>query len=404
MKRMKILQLCKKFPYPLKDGESVAVTFLSSAMHELGVEIDLLAMNTTKHYFDMDLLPNTFNHYENIHVVPFDNKLKIKDAFLNLFSNKSFHISRYDLPVFREKIKKLLEKKRYDIVQLETLNLSPYIETIRKYSDAKIVMRSHNVEHEIWERITENTSFGLKKMYLKLLTKRLKAYELSRMNAYDLLIAITQRDLDKFVQLGSTIPAIDGPIGLDFDQYSIPPDVEKPKKTISFIGSLDWMPNLEGLSWFIDTVWPIIQRKDPGIEFHIAGRNSPDWLKSDPTKKIVVHGEVEEARAFILAHPMMVVPLLSGSGMRVKILESMALARATISTSIGLEGIPAIDGKSVFIADEPDMFAQKVLDYFETDYEKNEIGLAARTFVKSNFDNKLIAQRILASYQKLIAS
>ena len=82
---MNILQLCKKFPYPLKDGESIAVTYLSNALHNLGCEISLLSMNTSKHYVDIAQLPSDFNHYKEIHVTPLDNSIKAFDAFKNLF-------------------------------------------------------------------------------------------------------------------------------------------------------------------------------------------------------------------------------------------------------------------------------------------------------------------------------
>ena len=92
---MRILQLCKKFPFPLKDGESIAVTYLAKAMNELGADVTLLTMNTTKHYFDATQLPDDFNHYDAIYFTELDNRLSFFGAFLNLFSAESYHISRF---------------------------------------------------------------------------------------------------------------------------------------------------------------------------------------------------------------------------------------------------------------------------------------------------------------------
>lgn len=107
---MKILQLCKKFPYPLKDGESIAVTYLSNALHNLGCEISLLSMNTSKHYMEISDLPSDFNHYKEIHVTALDNSIKTLDAFKNLFSSDSYHVSRFICPDFRNKLIELLKK------------------------------------------------------------------------------------------------------------------------------------------------------------------------------------------------------------------------------------------------------------------------------------------------------
>ena len=135
---MRILQLCKKFPFPLKDGESIAVTHLARALNELDCEVTLLAMNTTKHHFNLDDLPREFNHYKEIYTTELDNSLRWTDAFLNLFSRSSYHISRFEDKKYSNKLIDLLRNNEYDVVQLETLYLAPYIPIIRKYSNALV--------------------------------------------------------------------------------------------------------------------------------------------------------------------------------------------------------------------------------------------------------------------------
>ena len=396
---MKILQLTKKFPFPLKDGEAIAVTYMAKALYSLGSELTLLSMNTSKHPFDIKTLPAELNHYKDIHLVDIDNRVKVLDAFLNLFSNKSYHIERFVNPDFEEKLKTLLQSDQFDIVQMETLYLAPYINIIRKYSNAKICMRSHNVEHEIWKRIADNTSVGVKKWYLQLLSKRLENFENSSLNQYDLMAAITQRDLDFFKSLGLKIPSIVAPIGLDLENYKD----RNPKVAddFCFIGSLDWLPNIEGLQWLIEQVWPKVIEKIPEAEFHIAGRNSPDWLKNIRMKGITIHGEVPDAVEFICNHRCMLVPLLSGSGMRVKILEGMAMGSLIISTALGLEGIAATAGREVLIADSATDFAEAIISV-ANDFEKaSAMGKNAAVFIKEHFDNRAIAKELLEAYNQL---
>jgi len=98
-------------------------------------------------------LPNDFNHYKEIHVTDIDNRVKVLEAFANLFSSKSYHISRFDSKEYNDKLIALLQDNEYDVIQLETLYLTPYIDTIKQHSNAIVSMRSHNVEFEIWERI-----------------------------------------------------------------------------------------------------------------------------------------------------------------------------------------------------------------------------------------------------------
>ncbi|MCP4439537.1 MAG: glycosyltransferase [Aureispira sp.] len=399
---MKILQLCKKFPYPLKDGEAIAVTYLSKALHKLGCELTLLSMNTTKHHFDEKALPKDFDHYKNMHLVEIDNRIKIKDAFVNLFTSKSYHIVRYISPKFEAKLIELLKAEDYDIVQLETLYLAPYVDIIRKYSKAKIVMRSHNVEHEIWKRVTENTSVGAKKWYLQLLTKRLENFEVENLNKYDMLVSITQRDLDFFKAIGCKIPTHVTPVGLELDDYTNISHQHKSKPTFGFIGSLDWMPNTEGLDWLLNKVWPLVMAKNPDAEFHIAGRNTPSWLLEKKWPNVTIHGEVASAIDFMNKHDVMVVPLFSGSGMRVKILEGMALGKTIISTKIGLEGIHAKHNEEVLIADTVEKFAEEMLRCIDGPSMLPFIGKKAQDFIHDHYDNVKIAKCLTTFFYELL--
>ncbi|MEM6722731.1 MAG: glycosyltransferase family 4 protein [Bacteroidota bacterium] len=395
---MRVLQLCKKFPYPLKDGESIAVSYLAKGLKAKGADLALLVMNTTKHYFDIQQYPAVQNPYSRILEVPLDNSLKALPAFLNLFTGASYHLSRYDFPAYHQQLRALLVQETYDLILLETFYLSPYVATIRKHSKATILMRSHNVEHEIWERIHTHTSTGLKSWYIGLQTKRLKQAELQYLNSYDHFLAISTRDLQRFQTLGLRLPADVLPIGIDLKDFSFSLPGEGSPRKVGFIGSLDWMPNLEGLEWFLREVWPIVLATRPEMECHIAGRNCPDHLKTSTKEQVIVHGEVADAHAFVKACDISIVPLLSGSGMRVKILESMALGTPVVSTGIGIEGIPATDQESAYIRDKAPAFAKAILDLCRHPEQMDQMAILARQMIETHFDNQLLADRVYQQF------
>ncbi|MCO6489433.1 MAG: glycosyltransferase [Phaeodactylibacter sp.] len=401
---MKILQLGKKFPYPPKDGESIAVNTLSRALHELGCEVSLLAMNTHKHFFDDEGCPQALGHYKEVFRVPVDNRIKPVEAFLNLFSKESYHIARFVSPAFRRQLAEVLKNNRFDLIQLETPYLAPYIPTIRKYSDALVAMRAHNVEHEIWHRIADNTAFLPKRWYLKHLAHKLYRYEVEQLDQYDILVAITGRDLGQFRELGYKKAGVVAPIGVCSGAYQ--PDYNSYARPLSasFIGSLDWRPNQEGLQWFLSQVWGPLQHKHAGLELHVAGRNTPpDWKRKLAGNNVFIHGEVPDAPAFINKHSLMVVPLLSGSGMRAKVLEGMALGRVVLTTSMGLEGIAARPGQEVLVADTPEQFIHHIEYCLNQGPQMEGMGRQARRFVLENYDSAAIARRLLDAYQSLTA-
>ena len=384
---MRILQLSKHFPYPLKDGYSIAVSYIAKSLIDNGCAVELLTMNTTKHFLDLATLPKNFNGYAKIHTVEVDNRITSFGAFKNLFSKESFILSRFITDGFAEKLAAVLTNGNFDIVQLESVQLAPYIPVIRQHSTAKIAMRAHNVEFEIWERQIETTSFFPKKWYLQSQLTPFKKFEIEQLKNYDSLVAITDKDLTYFKNLGFSGKGISVPVGIDLKKYQSQSPVLSEILTFGFIGSLDWMPNQQGVKWFLEEVWPTVIDNNPTAKFYIAGRHAPDWLTSQTHQNVIIEGEVASAIKFIKTHPIMVVPLFSGSGIRVKILEGMALNRVIITTKLGMEGIDSKHRKEILVADTREGFLKEIDYCFENKKSLNKIGLEARQFIENNFDN-----------------
>ena len=397
---MKILQLCKKLPHPVKDGECLAITELGKSLIAQGAQLSMLAMDTSRHPGKVsDFLKN---NYEEVEVVAIDNRIKPWDAFRHLFNQDSYHISRFISQNFANRLVEMLNREDYDLVQLETVYLAPYIDVIREHSSAKVVLRAHNVEHEIWEGIASHEPNPLKKWYVKHLAGRLKKYEIKQLARVDYLAAISPIDEVKFKALGFKGKINVVPIGLDTADYQ--PNLRSFKEPIrmGFIGSLDWMPNQEGIRWFLNEIWPKLSQEFPNLELHLAGRNSPQWLNQYKSASVVLHGEVACAKDFINQHSIMLVPLLSGSGMRAKILEGMALGRVVISTRLGLEGIAAKHRQHVLIADSIKEF-QESLDYcYNANGQLSKMGANALELINSRYDRDKISHGLMQEYEALV--
>ena len=171
------------------------------------------------------------------------------------------------------------------------------------------------------------------------------------------------------------------PIGLEISTYNEKQAIPISNKLrLCFIGTLDWRPNIHGLMWFITEVWPEIN--DLPIELHIAGKNMPTNLKYESKENVFNHGEVEDAIEFINHHDVMIVPLFAGSGQRVKILQGMALGQTVLSTSIGIEGIDAVNDQHYFKCDTKDDFINKITHLC------SQRGLLSPETIKENITKK----------------
>jgi glycosyltransferase involved in cell wall biosynthesis len=398
---MNILQIANKFPYPPKDGGSIATLSLSKSFALLGHRVTVIALNTSKHFTDPSLIPVQLSSQIRFISVPVDTDIRILDLFVNfLFSRMPYNAERFISRAFDKKLKELLSSEKFDIIQLEGLYLAPYIKTIRDHSAAKVVMRAHNIEHEIWQRtITKLT--GLKKWYISNLAARIKQMELKYLNLYDAVLPITSRDGDLLRKLGCRLPLHVVPMGVNAGELL--PDYTKLEfPSLFHIGALDWMPNQEGLTWFFENVWGLVLAKHPDLQFFLAGRNAPAPFKTLHYPNIVFLGEVDDAYDFMRSKAVMIVPVLSGSGMRIKIIEGMALGKAIVTTSIGTEGIATTDGRDILIADDPGQFAGKVCDLIDNRNYYMEIGENARNFVKEQYDNHAITSSLTEFYQSLL--
>jgi polysaccharide biosynthesis protein PslH len=399
---MRILQVTNKVPYPTTDGGAIACMNLTSGLSLLGHEVTVLAMNTRKHNIRLSDIPESVNDWADFHLVDVPAPVSpVAAAFNLLFSSMPYNAVRFISKSFVDALRKLLLERQFDIVQLEGLYVCPYIPVIRKYSKSVIVYRAHNIEHEIWER-TAALSSGFRKFYLKELARRIKNLEIEVMNQYDLLVPITERDGAILDNLGNKKPRHVSPTGIDA-QVLIPHAKNLEHPSLFHIGSLEWAPNQEGLIWFVEKVWPKILLKFPELKFYIAGRQAPEWLvRRFTVPNIVFMGEVPDAYQFIKSKSIMVVPLFSGSGMRIKIIEGMALGKPIVTTPIGTEGISTENGKNILIADTENEFVSAVEQLINDMELYHNIGSNAIEYIHEKFDNLALADALSSFYKKHI--
>lgn len=396
---MKVLQLCNKPPQPTIDGGCIAINNISKGLLEKGVTLKILTIATDKHPFIPEAFTEKFKKQTSIEGVFVDTRVNIIDAFSALITSDSYNISRFFSPDFNIRLTELLQEETYDVVHLESLFMTPYIQTIRQYSNAKVVLRSHNLEHLIWERLANSTGNKAKRIYLKHLAARLKTYEQKTINEVEGIATISHEDTERFFSLTKEIPILTIPFGIDIQDYNFSENDRAKKNRFFHIGALNWEPNKEAVNWFLDEIWPSVNDLD--LELHLAGRHIPAYMKDQEDEKFRVHGEVESATCFMADNDVMVVPLLSGSGVRVKIIEAMAMGKAVITTSIGAEGIDCINEEHILIADTAEAFAEKIQFLLENPDKVIEIGQNARALVEDKYDNNKVIENLIQFYHQL---
>ena len=465
---MKILFLCNKSPWPPREGGPMAMNMLIEGLADAGHQVKVIAVNSFKYNIAYDQIPELYRQKTQIELIHLDLRVKAVPAFLNLFTNKSYHVQRFISGAFRQRIKEILQEQEFDIIQLEMIFMAPYIATIRKYSRAKIILRAHNIEHLIWERIAGETANPVKRWYIGHLAKTLKKFELEAVHWFDGIVAITPGDAEFFREIlgkgeggrekgdrgtwtvgrgqwaveegrrekgeggrgnvgrgtwdvdrgqwaveegrrekgevgGVTgVPVIDIPFGVNVPVMEAHAPEEDDFPSLFSIGSMNWIPNQEGIRWFLDQVWPDIHAQFPRMKYYLAGREMPQWMKELERENVVVLGEVEDARSFMASRSVMIVPLFSGSGIRVKIIEGMAMGKTVISTAIGAEGIRCTNRENILIADTPCEFFEMVSICAGDRSLREKIGQKAKQLVATQYEPTALIKKLVAFYHSLV--
>jgi glycosyltransferase involved in cell wall biosynthesis len=400
---MKVLQICHKPPLPLNDGGCIAINNISKGLiNELG-SIKVLTINTLKHPFNLKYYDKQYIKNTNIESSFVNTKINFIDAFSNLVKNNSYNISRFFSSDFNDLIIKTLKFENFDIVLLESLFTTPYINTVRSYSKSKIILRSHNIEFIVWKRLSKKNNNPLKKLYLKLLSIQLKNYELGILKKIDGIATISNEEKNKYLELEYPLKIATIPFGIETINHKIKTKKRLDSKLKFFhLGSMDWKPNLEAVGWLLEEIWPKIQKKIPNAELHLAGKNMPDWLFKKKNINVFNHNEVKDSSKFISDHDVMLVPLLSAGGIRIKIIEGMAHGKAIISTKIGAEGIIYKNQENILIADSPNEFYNEALKIYSGERNFNKIGENAREHVLKVYDQNKISKKLVSFFESVL--
>jgi len=404
LRPMRILQICHKPPRPAKDGGCLAIDAITTGLCAGGAEVKVLTAFTRKHPLLIDEIDPDYVEQVDLEGVPLDTGVDVRDAYVALLNGASYNIARFYSHQFAMVIKRVLSRARYDVVHLESLYTTPYIETIRMHAPTALIsLRSHNHEFLIWEQRWKATRNPINRMIIRHLSKSLERYEKSVIDTVDAIVAISSLEAMGYRNWGYSGPLHVSGFGIDAgtvieDHAAERTAVPSGPIRMFHLGAMDWDPNKEGMDWFAKEVWPVVRMAHPQAEFHVAGRglDQGEWAEVDG---MFNHGEVADAEAFGKPFDLLVVPLLRGAGIRVKIVEAMSRGIPVASTSTGLHGLELLDSGAVVHA-EPEGFAEAIIGLLNHPERLSEMAGAGREMIRSGFNRDAIGAKLLEFYGK----
>jgi glycosyltransferase involved in cell wall biosynthesis len=392
---MRILQICPRVPYPLHDGGAIGIFNITKHLALRGHQIKMVAFGT-----ENSATAESLRQFCELFIVQHRTGSNRMAALRSLASEVPYTISKYHAPAMFEKLTGIVEHSQIDVVHVDLLHMAIYGIFLQERYGLPIVLREHNVESTIMERFTENQKNPLLRWYANILLQKLLRYEPEKCAQFDCCVMITREDEQRIRDLSSLVRTAVIPAGVDLPALTDP--ALEQSKSILFLASLDWLPNVDGFFWFYENVLPAVTREEPEIRISIVGKGHSARLQNLKHPNIRFVGFVEDVVPYIQASPVCIVPLLAGGGMRIKILEMFAHRKCVISTSVGCEGIAAANGRELLVADEAPEFARSLIRALRDRELRLFLGNNARRLVEREYDWRQIGAAFEKVYHEII--
>ena len=396
MSRRELLFLTNLLPYPLDDGASFKTYHvLRYLSHTWDITLISFIRSLDEHKYRSEL--GKICH--RIEMVPI-RRSRIRDFgyfVLSLVSPKPFLIRRDYSKRMQKTVDEVLERAPFDTIYVDHLHMAQYVHsrTQRKILD------EHNLESELARRYAKVVKHPVKKLIAYLDFKKMRTYEVRTCRSFDLVLTVTEKERQTLLNLG--VPETYClPIGVDTKKLKRL-DLNRKSKTIVFLGTMYWPPNTDAVLWFYRRMFPLIRLSIPETRLSIIGSKPPRAIrKLASDTNVNVLGYVENPEALLTDCAAFIVPLRIGGGMRVKILNAFSWGLPVVTTTLGVEGIEALDNRHLLIRDNPGDFANAVVQLIEDRELRMRLSLEGRKAAESVYDWEILYKRMDGIFNRIV--
>ncbi|MCP4348268.1 MAG: glycosyltransferase [Desulfobacterales bacterium] len=387
---MKILFLSQRFLLPMDTGGKIRT---GNILEQLSQHHEITLISNVEEPKDSPYLPSIRKFCKTFISVPWKEIKKYSFLFFIRLFFQMFSI--YPVNVrndYSAKLRLAVEKEaasgNYDVA------ICDFVQSALMFRNIKgipTVLFQHNVESEISKRHIRQSGNIIMKFFWFLQWKKMLWFEKKACKSFDKVIAVSEKDRQTFEELYTVNNVATIPTGVDIDYFAPVPDTDTENNSIVFCGSMDWLPNEDAVIFFIKEILTKIQ---PNITLTVVGRNpSPGLVKLvRDYPEVSLTGWVDDTRPYIARSSLFIVPIRIGGGTRMKIYEAMAMGKTVVSTTVGAEGLPVIDGENIIIEDDPSGFGKKITELLKSAEQREKIGTTACAYVRQHFAWERVAE------------
>jgi glycosyltransferase involved in cell wall biosynthesis len=396
---MRILQLSPQCPYPKSDGGKIGIASILELLSSYDdVEITFAFFTECPITQEQkELLTASSHRYIEI---PHSTKNTISRIINSVFTNNCLYIEKHKSALAISILSQVLIEERIDIIHVDHSAMMPLALELQSKYPCKIGYRLHNIEWKLWQRYAESIpERDFKRKFLQNQAMLLKEAESTFLQKADIVFPISTVDYDRAASMVKSKNSVIVSAGTLIDYWKPSRQISK-THTIVLATTFDWIPNREGLQWFLEFVFPIIVNAIPNIQLQILGKNAEKHFTN--SANISVIGYVDDVRPFIQNACVTICPLFVGSGIRIKILESLSAGTVVISTSVGAEGIEASESEGLFVTDDAEQFARYCIEYLNNLQKATALGKKAISYTEHHWQWSVQIKKMYTAYTSLM--
>lgn len=392
---MNILHITSRVPYPLVDGARIVMHQLLVAMKRSGHAVTLVAID------EEGVNAEPLHGLADVHVVRIQPQSRIIGALGTMFDERPYSQARRDAREAYSLIDRLVRSRHFDLVIADQAHVAQYGWYVKEKYEIPYILRSHNIEHEIYRRHVSTIRNPLLRRYVRLQMERWRRFETLQHQRADAAIAITQRDADQLAAIAPGVPVTCIPASVDLASFPFHDPMGRDDCSVVLIGNMSWPPNRNSLLWFVHDILPLLRREVPEVVVHVVGEGVPRAELPQACDTFRIHGRVDSISPFYETTTVGLIPLNVGGGMRVKMVEMMSSGLPVVATSLGAEGNMAVPDVHYLRGDSPAEFAASLAGLLRSKERQRELAIAARAFVEATYSLDHISVRLEALLKEL---
>jgi len=397
--KINILQLAPRYTFPPDDGGKIGIANITKEFAKAGA-------NLTFFTFDDGRISRRHKEfiapYASLELFPHSTKNTPIRIFKSLFAKDAIYIQKHYSSKILSYLETLCENNKFDIIHADHSAMAGLAIKLKEKYKIPIGLRLHNIEWTIWQRYADTLPyFHPKRLYIQSQANKLKRNESEILKNIDVAFAITEEDKKRALDLNPNLNVIIASAGVNPEEWKPDNIQENNPQELIIATTYHWRHNVDALHWFIGNVLKPLKKQIPDIQLTLLGKNIPAEFNNYKEFGVNPLGYVDRVQPYLNRAGIYISPLFVGGGIRIKILEAMAMEMPVVASPIAAEGIPADSHAGLFVSRSADDFIRNILQLIEDKNFAEKAGKAARQFILSNFlwDNN--TAKMLGEYSKL---